>query len=180
MAIPSWHAAPLLGKLGGMGGIARRLEALGSAPIVNVDLWFDISWMRFPFAGLLGSPVQWVFRQRGESPVPGGEEWHRVSLVMSSAQEQISSGRAELVAMCEAELRRYFPEVARAKLKGYLVTKARRATMRGRIGQRRLRPDCETPYENLFLAGDWTATDLPATIESAVASGARAAECLRR
>ncbi len=180
LAVPSWCAVKMLAPLPLLGDMAPRLDALGSSPIVNVDLWFDREWMRYPYAGLLGSPVQWFFNHGSETDRGRERSGFRVSLVMSGAKEQISREQRALIDECLGEIKRYFPAAAEATLTGHLVTKARRATIRGRPGQRRLRPPSRTAYNNLLLAGDWTATDLPATIESAVASGRSAAETAAR
>jgi uncharacterized protein with NAD-binding domain and iron-sulfur cluster len=158
-----------------MGETLRRVAALGSSPIVNVDLWFDRSWLRYPFVGLLGSPVQWVFDDQRLDSASLATCGSRVSLVISNAREQVGLRAEELVELAVAELERYFAGAASAEVIGSLVTRAPQATIRGRPGQRRLRPAAATPYGNLWLAGDWTGTDLPATIESAVVSGQRAA-----
>jgi len=176
LAVPPWRLGSLATGLDGLEGTARDARSLGASPIVGVELWFDRPWMPYPYAGLLGSPVQWVFAHVHET----GDGGARVSAVMSSARRWEHRSRSEIAAESEVELRRYFPESQGARLLDKQVLKAPRATLRGRPGQRALRPGPRTAFTNLCLAGDWTATDLPATIEGAVLSGRLAAEAIRR
>jgi squalene-associated FAD-dependent desaturase len=176
LAVPPWRLGSLVAGLGGLERTAQDAQSLGASPIVGVELWFDRPWMPYPYAGLLGSPVQWVFAHDHET----GDGGARVSAVMSSARSWEHRPRREIAAESEAELRRYFPESQGARLLDTKVVKAPRATLRGRPGQRALRSGPRTAFTNLYLAGDWTATDLPATIEGAVLSGRLAAEAIRR
>ena len=176
LAVPHGAVGPLLEPFPALAELRRAAASLGDAPIVGIDLWFDRDWMAAPFVGLLGGgPVQWVFRGGGRAP-----EGHRVSLVTSHATELLGRRNHDLVAMGRRELARFFPASARAKLLHDLIVKEPRATFRASPGTAALRPPTRTGVPNLFLAGDWTATGLPATIEGAVVSGERAADAVLR
>lgn len=171
LAVPPWDLVHLIKDLPGLESICRDAQSLSFSAIVNIDLWFDRPWLRFPFASFLGSPLQWVFNHhQGAIGAMKGERY-RVSLVMSHAEKHLPRSAETLTAEAVAEIHRFFPESRTAHLVDRLVLKFRRATIRAAPGQRALRPPPDTVYRNLFLAGDWTATGLPATIESAVMSG---------
>lgn len=169
LAAPWYETARLAGPLEALAPLGRHCSGLGASGIVTVDLWYDRSWLEWPFVGLLHSPLQWVFahpRQRG-GPA-------RMSCVISDAGPLLDWPARRLVAECRAELVRHFPAAA-ARVTASLVTKVPLATIRVTPGSDGQRPGPETALDNLYLAGDWTATGLPATMEGAAASGARAA-----
>ena len=180
LALPCWDAGPLLRDKASLRLLSRAAEELGSSPIVTVELWFDRPWMRHPYAGLLGSPVQWVFNHNAKTRGGNGAAGCRVSLVISPADSFIHVKKGLLVDRCLSEILRYFPEAEDARLIDSMALRAPKATFRARPGQNALRPGCRTPFRNLFLAGDWTATGLPATMEGAVVSGNRAAGAISR
>jgi uncharacterized protein with NAD-binding domain and iron-sulfur cluster len=124
-------------------------------------------------AALLGTHTQWAF-DRG--PAGGG---HTVGTVRSAATPDLDRDIDEIATETDAELRDTFPEARVARLLASRVYKERRATMRATPESERVRPRAETDVRGLVLAGDWTATGLPPTIEGAVWSGHRAAEVLR-
>jgi squalene-associated FAD-dependent desaturase len=174
LAVPAWRLAALADGAPALAPLARSAAALGASPIVCVDVWYDRPWMRHAFAGVLGSTLQWVFAPEW----PSERAPQRVSLVVSHAVRMIDRPEAEIVALLLEEAGRAFPSARDARPVATRTAKAVRATIRGAPGQRGLRPGPRTPLPNVVLAGDWTATDLPATIESAAASGRRAAESL--
>lgn len=180
LAVPPWDVPDLLGETSGLGWVVDCAERLSFSPILGVELWFDRAWMRYPYAALLDSPVQWIFNHQEELHGAAGEKRHRVSLVISHAGRHIRRKGEELTDECVAEVRRFFPEARDAGIVDTLVVRAPRATFRAAPGQATLRPPTETNLGNLFLAGDWTDTGLPSTIESAVASGKRAVEAVHR
>ena len=167
LAVPNWQVGPVIDGMSRLRGVRSKAEALGFNSIVSAELWFDRRWMRYRFAGLLGSPVQWVF----DHP-----QSNRVSAVISSADGLHSLSQKELTDLCLAEIRRFFPESSGTQVVSSMAIKVPRATFRGCTGQAAYRIPKGTPYENLCMAGDWTATGLPATIEGAVASGFAAAD----
>jgi zeta-carotene desaturase len=146
--------------------------ALRPAPIISINLWFDAPITDLEFAGLRGTTIQWLF---DKSRILRASD-HYVSLVLSGAREHISRAKEELLAISLRELGEMLPAVREAKLLHALVIKERFATFSPCPEAEALRPPARTPLQALFLAGDWTATGLPATIEGAVQSGYTAAQ----
>jgi hypothetical protein len=146
-----------------------------SSPIVTVNLWFDRQVIDEPFLGLPGRAMQWVFDKR---VVFGGSASH-LSLVSSGAGPLVQRPNEELVAIAHRELLEAMPAIRTARLVRATVVREPHATFSLAPGQP-ARPATRTAVRGFFLAGDWIDTALPATIESAVRSGHRAAEaCVR-
>jgi zeta-carotene desaturase len=149
-----------------------------SSPIVTIHLWFDRSFMEEDFVALLDSPIHWVFnKSKLLTKKHGGGEY--LSLVISGAAGFIDREKEEIIALGVSELRRFYPASVQAALVHSLVVKEKRATFSPRVGTQGYRPANTTSLKNLFLAGDWTDTKLPATIEGAVQSGYRCSELVR-
>jgi hydroxysqualene dehydroxylase len=150
---------------------AKNMDA---CPIVTVNLWFDRPVLDEPFVGLPGRVMQWVFDKRA---VFGPDErgTSHLSLVSSGAEPVLRLGNDALVAMAHEELLDALPRVRAARLTRATVIREPKATFSLAPGQP-ARPDTVTPIPHFFLAGDWLATGLPATIESAVRSGHSAAQ----
>ena len=138
---------------------------------MTVNLWFDRRVLDEPFIGLPGRAMQWVFDKR----LVFGEEASHLSLVSSGAASILARSNDELIRTAHDELLEALPEVRAARLLRATVVREPRATFSLAPGQP-ARPSTETGVKGLFLAGDWIDTGLPATIESAVRSGHRAAE----
>jgi squalene-associated FAD-dependent desaturase len=157
-----------------------RLDELGSSAIVDVHLVFDRPVTQWPLMAGLQSPVQWVFdrtESSGLTSTPGGPQYVAVSV--SAADEMLARRPEDLTRVITAELGRLLPEAARAEVLDALVTKERNATFRARPGTAALRPRPGTAWPGLAVAGAWTDTGWPATMESAVRSGRAAARvCL--
>jgi zeta-carotene desaturase len=174
-AVPCFQFAGLL-----PGDFVRRepfvaaLILLRPAPIISISLWFDRLITDLDFAGLRGATVQWLFNKGKISEQSGGY----VSLVLSGAHRHIATSKEELLATALRELGEFFPEARQARLLRSLVIKERFATFSPSCEAEALRPVTRTPIRGLFLAGDWTATGLPATIEGAVQSGYAAARAI--
>jgi squalene-associated FAD-dependent desaturase len=145
--------------------------ALRPAPIISINLWFDAPITDLEFVGLRGTTIQWLF---DKSRILGAND-HCISLVLSGAHEHVSRSKEELLAISLRELSEMLPAVRKARLLHSLVIKERFATFSPSPETEPLRPPARTPIRRLFLAGDWTATGLPATIEGAVQSGYTAA-----
>jgi squalene-associated FAD-dependent desaturase len=143
---------------------------MASSPIVTVNLWFDRAVLDEPFVGLPGRAMQWVFDTRA---VFGGDA-SRLSLVSSGASPLVVLTNPELIAIAHQELLEALPAVREARLVRGTVVREPRATFSLAPGQPG-RPPVETAVPGLYLAGDWIDTGLPATIESAVRAGHRAA-----
>jgi squalene-associated FAD-dependent desaturase len=149
-------------------------RAMAASPIVTVNLWFDRPVIEESFIGLPGRAMQWVF---DKSAVFGGSATH-LSLVSSGASALVEQSNPELIDTAHRELLEALPRVRAARLLRATVIREPRATFSLAPGQPE-RPPTETPVRGLYLAGDWIATGLPATIESAVMSGHRAADLVR-
>ena len=153
------------------------IAGLTSAPIVNVHLWYDRQVMKDAFIAFLESPIQWVFNRsliQGK-PDPSGQY---VCISLSGAWEHIDQPKDKLRKLFEEEMRRVFPLARSAVIRKSLIIKQPNATFRCVPGVSSRRPSQVTPIDNLFLAGDWTSTDWPSTMEGAVRSGVYAARAL--
>ncbi|WP_329086118.1 hydroxysqualene dehydroxylase HpnE [Actinomadura citrea] len=160
-----------------------RWSGLGSSPIVNVHVVYDRPVLRvdgadLPFAAAVGSPVQWVFDRTAVGGLTGGGQYLAVSV--SAADRWIDTPTAELRAVYLAELERLFPAARRSRVTDFFVTRERHATFRQSPGSDALRPASATRLPWLFLAGAWTDTGWPDTMEGAVRSGLTAARLVRR
>jgi len=143
---------------------------MASMPIVTVNLWYDRVVMHDAFVGLTGRTVQWIFDKRRVF----GEAASHLSLVVSAAEAVTPMTRDELVALAEREVADALPDARSATLIGATVVREKQATFALTPGQPK-RPPSLTAVPGFVLAGDWTSTDLPGTIESAALSGHRAA-----
>jgi squalene-associated FAD-dependent desaturase len=150
-----------------------RIGHIDTSPIVNVHLWYDRQVTDMKFAAFLNTPLQWVFNKSRLWGQEGDGQYLDVSL--SGAREFLDMPTREIVGLFSRELQSLFPLARTAQLGRALVVKQRDATFAARPGVSRLRPGQRTPVGNLFLAGDWTDTGWPATMESAVRSGLLAA-----
>lgn len=152
------------------------LERFGAAPIVSVELWLDRSVVDRVMVGLRDCELEWVFDKGRLHGREGGPQ--HLAFIVSAAYRSAVRRNAELVAAAEASLRRYFPAMAGAAIVRSLVLREPFATFASTPELEALRPEPLTPLPGLLLAGDWTNTGLPATIEGAVRSGERAADRL--
>ncbi len=177
-AIPWYAASPLFSSAAGSQGwnISGHLQ---SSPIVTINLWFDRVVMEQDFVALLDSRIHWVFNK---SKIYGSNTTARqyLSLVISGAASLMEDDSGELVKAALQDLSAAFPPVRNAKLAHSLVVKEKRATFSPRPDVETHRPSSKTQFENLFLAGDWTDTGYPSTIEGAVLSGRKAAKGVAR
>jgi squalene-associated FAD-dependent desaturase len=175
-ALP-WHV--LRGLLPAESKLARACGQIQDAPIVSLHLWLDRPILREPFVGLLDSPVHWVFsRDHIHGANAAGQEGHVITAVVSGARDLVDKTGAELEVLTLKELGRFLPEAREARVLHRMVYKARSATFAATPETEPLRPEATTEWSNFWLAGDWTNTGLPATIEGAILSGARAARAV--
>jgi len=172
-AVPYFDLAKVFGDTSTIG--VKFLDQFTSSPIVTVHLWFDKHFVEETFCALLDSPIHWVFNK---SRMYGKHEYELMylSLVVSGAHDFVEKDKDDIVALAVNELRRFYSNAERATPVHSLVIKEKRATFSPKVGIERFRPSHTTSIQNLFLAGDWTDTKLPATIEGAVQSGF---ECAR-
>jgi squalene-associated FAD-dependent desaturase len=170
LAVPQREAYDLLPR--GALDVPGRLLEIGTAPILNVHVVYDRKVLRRPFFAALGSPVQWVFDRTGAS---GLREGQYLALSQSAAHDEIDEPVSGLRERYLPELERLLPGARGADVKDFFVTRERTATFAPAPGVGRLRPGARTKAPGLYLAGAWTATGWPATMESAVRSGISAA-----
>jgi zeta-carotene desaturase len=154
------------------------LRNLRTSPITGVHLWFDRTVMTEPFLTLLDTTTQWVFNKTqlyGTSAENGGQY---LQLVISASYKLTSLSRQEIIALCLVELRAVLPAIRDASLVKGTVVKEMSATFSPAPGSDQWRPRQGTSPTGLFLAGDWTSTGWPSTMEGAVRSGFLAAEAI--
>ncbi|MEU8789461.1 hydroxysqualene dehydroxylase HpnE [Streptomyces sp. NPDC048643] len=171
LAVPQREAHDLLPQ--GALDAPERLLDIGTAPILNVHVVYDRTVLTAPFFAALGSPVQWVFDRTEAS---GLREGQYLALSQSAAQDEIDEPVSALRERYLPELERLLPGARGAEVKDFFVTRERTATFAPDPGVGRLRPGARTKAPGLYLAGAWTATGWPATMESAVRSGVGAAD----
>ena len=188
--------------------LREKLAHFESSPITGIHLWFDRQISDLDHAVLLDRTIQWMFHKsrllqtRGENgPREGNShkrEGHKftlaepavtnawppessyIELVVSASKTLVDKSRAEIVGLALKEVREFFPAAQAANLVKSTVIKELHATYSPRPGIDAHRPPQSTPWPRVFLAGDWTATGWPATMEGAVRSGYLAAETLTR
>jgi squalene-associated FAD-dependent desaturase len=181
-AVPPKALASLLPDAFRNGGGLPALDALAfdafeTSPIVSVHLWFNRPVLVHAFAGLIGTTTQWLFnRSQLTDHTYNGTGRQCVSAVISAGRDLVDRPTAKIVTTVLADLHAMLPAARTAHLLQSVVVKEKQATISATPAAERLRPLATTPIANLFLAGDWTSTGLPPTIESAVFSGRRAAE----
>ncbi len=162
-AVPVDRAGALLPDL--------RLDLTGfeHSPITGIHLWFDREVTTLPHAALLDRTIQWMFNK---------DRGRYLQLVVSASRSLLETKREDVIQLALSELAEFFPEAARAKLENAQVVKEVRATFSAVPGLQARRPPSETAIPNLAVAGDWTRSGWPATMEGAVRSGYLAAEAV--
>ncbi|WP_241654518.1 hydroxysqualene dehydroxylase HpnE [Granulicella sibirica] len=151
-----------------------KIERFVHSPFISILLWYDREITDLDHAWLLDTTIQWFFhksRIRGYAKDRGSY----VELVIAGSKTELPMTRAEILEPALAELVRFFPEAGRAKLVKSGILKEARATFSVTTGLDQYRPSQRTGIPGLFLAGDWTATDWPSTMEGAARSGRLAA-----
>lgn len=179
----------LPGEMSAEGGALEGLRQLRTSPITGVHLWFDRTVMTEPFLTLLDHKTQWVFNKTllsggaagpGHAAPAGASEagGQYLQLVISASYDFVRLGRQEIIDLCRKELAEVLPATREARLVKSTVIKEINATFSPSPGVDRFRPAQDIGVENLFLAGDWTRTGWPSTMEGAVRSGYLASEAL--
>jgi squalene-associated FAD-dependent desaturase len=163
----------------------QNLANLKDAPITGVHFWFDREVMKEPFVTLIDTTTQWIFNKTVLYGSPNGTSkkittGQYLQLVISASYDLLQKPRQEIIDLCLKEVRQAIPAARDANLVKATVIKETAATFSPAPGVDRWRPKQETPVRNMFLAGDWTATGWPATMEGAVRSGYLAAEAVLR
>ncbi len=170
-AVRRWIPSELADRDERFGGLDR----LDSVPILGVHLWFDRAVMTDSHAALITGPLQWLFRKDEEGKILHG--------VISAARDWVGRPKEECLKAFEAQVRKVLPGAAEAKLVHGVIVIEKRATFSPVPGVDRIRPGQspgERGIQNLYLAGDYTRTGWPATMEGAIRSGYLAAEGLAR
>ena len=174
VALPHDRAAGLLAPL--LGRAVERWRELASSPIVNLHVVYDREVLDEPFAAGIDTPVQYLFDRTRAAGAPPGTQYLAISL--SGAQQEMKLSVDELRERYVPALSQLLPRARQARIESFLVTREHAATFRGAPGSAALRPAGATAIEGLALAGSWTATGWPATLESAVLSGHTAARAV--
>jgi zeta-carotene desaturase len=171
----------------------RNLSHLRSSPITGVHLWLDREVMSEPFLTVVDRTTQWIFNKTrlsqsaatATNAANGANGAHAtgaapqyLQLVISASYDLIPRSRQEILALAWRELCEVVPAAREARMLKGTVIKETSATFSPEPGCDRWRPAQSSPVANLFLAGDWTATGWPATMEGAVRSGYLAAEAI--
>ncbi len=163
--------------------LREQISHFENSPITGIHLWFDRQISNLDHAVLLDRTIQWMFHKSRLQPMRmqsenGSSSGSYIELVVSSSKTLIDKSRAEIVDLALSEVREFFPAARDANLVKSTVIKEVNATYSPRPGIDAHRPRPVTPWPRVFLAGDWTATGWPATMEGAVRSGYLAAEAL--
>ena len=177
IAVPHEKAAPLVPPGALPAGTVAGWAGLGASPIVNVHVIYDRPVTSLPFAAAIDSPVQWVFDRTRISGMDRPGQYLAISL--SAADEYADVPAARLRDQFVPALAELFPAARDARVTEFFVTRERRATFRQAPGSGALRPKAGTRQAGLVLAGAWTDTGWPDTMEGAVRSGLAAAIELR-
>ena len=185
LAVPFDVLGRLLPDAPAAAPLAAALAEFSTSPITGIHLWFDRQISELDHAVLLDRTIQWMFHKsrliasRGKEGRENGNGSY-VELVVSCSRSLVEKSKAEIVELALKEVQEFFPSARGANLLKSTVIKEVNATYSPRPGIDQHRPKPETAWPRVFLAGDWTATGWPATMEGAVRSGYLAAEALAR
>jgi zeta-carotene desaturase len=162
-----------------------HLDKINVSPITGVHFWFDRVVMTEPFLTLLDTTTQWIFNKTAlyrdsHGAAQDGNGGQYLQLVVSASYDLLQKPRQEIIDLCLGEVRQALPAARKAQLLKATVIKEAAATFSPDPGVDRWRPNQETAVRGLFVAGDWTNTGWPATMEGAVRSGYLAAEAVLR
>jgi squalene-associated FAD-dependent desaturase len=185
LAVPHDQLSELLpAEMRGLNPSLAHLENFKVSPITGVHFWFDRQVTTEPFITLLDTQTQWIFNKTAlyGAPEISGERsgGQYLQLVISASYDLLRKSREEIIDLCLKEVRQALPAAREAQLVKATVIKEAAATFSPEPGVDQWRPAQETTTPGLFLAGDWTATGWPATMEGAVRSGYLAAEAVLR
>lgn len=187
LAVPFDVLCRLLPRTSAAEPLQQSLAHFETSPITGIHLWFDRQITELEHAVLLDRTIQWMFHKsklfaagrHGFSDAAASNGSY-VELVVSSSKSLVEKSRAEIIDMALKELCEFFPAARDANLIKSTVIKEIHATYSPRPGIDAYRPGSQTAWPRVFLAGDWTATGWPATMEGAVRSGYVAAQYVAR
>ena len=154
--------------------LSEGFEKFIAAPITTIHLWYDREVTELDHAVLLDTRIQWMFAKSRIRQWPA-ERGSYLELVISASWPELKMSREQVLASALEEIKLFFPRVREAKLLKSGVLKEARATFSVTPGLDAFRPKQATQWPRLYLAGDWTATEWPSTMEGAVRSGRMAA-----
>jgi squalene-associated FAD-dependent desaturase len=174
VAVP-WHVVGSLLDDSVLGPSRANLDELGASPIVNAYVVLDRPILDEPVAACLSTPIEWLFDVTEKVGLEGGQ---CLNVTLSAADSWQALRTTEIAAGVRAALLELFPRARSSRILDIHVTREPRATFRAAPGQARLRPGPRTRHRQVALAGAWTATGWPATMEGAVRSGWEAAATL--
>jgi zeta-carotene desaturase len=160
--------------------LRASLEQFHHSPITSVHLWFDREITELTHAALLDTTIQWMYNKSKLHARSRNEQGSYLEVVISASKSLVTMQRQEIIDLAMRELALFFPAVKEAVLTKAAVTKEVRATYSIRPLLDRVRPVAQSPWSEVYLAGDWTATGWPSTMESGVRSGYLAAEAVAR
>jgi zeta-carotene desaturase len=179
LAAPFQNVASLLPADAASEPVKKQLAHFEPSSITGIHLWFDREITTLPHAVLLDRTIQWMFhKSKFHEGREQGNAGSYVELVVSASKSLVQKSREEILALATRELAEFFPGAREAKLVKSTVIKEIYATYAVLPGLDKFRPAAATQWPRIFLAGDWTATGWPATMEGAVRSGYLAAEAL--
>jgi squalene-associated FAD-dependent desaturase len=168
LAVPFDRLLKLLPEAMRDTAVFSQVGNLQPSPITGVHMWFDRAVMSEPFLTSVDHTTQWVFNRAGDY----------IQIVISASRALSNRPQQEIIEICRREVEDLLPAAAKARLVRAVVVRENAATFSPQPDCDRWRPGQQTPVHNLFLAGDWTRTGWPATMESAVRSGYQAAEAV--
>jgi squalene-associated FAD-dependent desaturase len=177
LALPFDVLGRILPDTSDSNSLRENISHFENSPITGIHLWFDRQISDLDHAVLLDRTVQWMFHKSRLQPSRTTEGSY-IELVVSSSKSLIDKSKAEIVDLAVNEVREFFPTASQANLIKSAVIKELNATYSPRPGIDLHRPSANTAWPRVSLAGDWTATGWPATMEGAVRSGYLAAEAL--
>jgi squalene-associated FAD-dependent desaturase len=178
VAVPPEPLLRLLPERAAADAFFSGLGALKASPIICVHVWLDREVTGSAFVGFIGRQTQWLFNKRRIFAQHGESHPGYLSFVISGARKLVDRSNEELLDLVMSDLTAMIPGARDAKIVKSLVLKEKHATIAPDPLSDMSRPTTATPIKNLFLAGDWIQTGLPATIESAVMSGNAAAKAV--
>jgi zeta-carotene desaturase len=182
LALPFEQVQKLLGTIAELSAQQRAvMEGFAQfvhAPITTIHLWLDREVTEIEQAALLDTRIQWMFNKSRIRRSEAGE--HYYELVISASHAELKKTRGEILSSAIEELKMFFPVAGEARVLRAGVLKEARATFSVMPGLERFRPEPDACGDGLYLAGDWTKTDWPSTMESAARSGRIAAERVAR
>jgi zeta-carotene desaturase len=161
-------------------GLHQKLQRFETSPITGIHFWFDRKVTDLPHAVLLDRTIQWMFNKSALHQRQSGEQQagSYLELVVSSSKTLVERSKQDILDLALTELKEFFPAVADAKVVKSTVIKEIKATYSALPMSDDYRPQAATAWPRFFLAGDWTASGWPATMEGAVRSGYKAADAL--